>query len=188
MFAFVPPEWLCLRSLVVGQRRGGKHICSQWRSSQDSCRGLERKMGRKWMLTEEAAVKCLTRWRCGHQRATRMRNHQTSPCCRAALPIPSVLLRHPALPMKTFAIHLGFPYRSPLKAQCAVQLKGKRLHSTHCSSETAHTPCQVKMQNTRVTSGSRSYTWQQKVSPFHCKISFPVPSLTDAMSNLWILL
>lgn len=96
----------------------------------------------------------------------------------AGLLFPSSLnsCKHPVLPVKTFVIHVGFLHRSPLKSWCAAQLKGKRLHTTHSSSGTAHTPCQVKRQNTRITSGSWSYTWQQKVSPFHSKIAFPVTS------------
>lgn len=64
----------------------------------------------------------------------------------AGLLFPSSLYpcKHPALPVESFVIHLGFPYRSSLESWCAVQLYGKRLHSTHCSSETTHTPAKSK--------------------------------------------
>lgn len=73
---------------------------------------------------------------------------------------------HPALPVKTSVTQLGFPYRPSLKSQRAARLEGKRLHAAHRPSEAANALCRVKRQTTRITSGSRSYTWQQKSFTF----------------------
>lgn len=179
MFELVPPEWPCLRSLVVGQRRGGKHISSQWRSPQVSCRGLVRKMGREWMLSEEAALKCLTQWRCDHQLTWWAIRLVPLPGCSSH---PLYSWKHPALPVKTFVIHLGFPSRSSLKSQCAAQLQGA--HHSLLLRNCTHT---LPSQNAE----HQDYSWFKVLHMAAERFTFPLQDfiscatpLTDATSNI----
>lgn len=171
---------------MVGQRRGGKSICSRGRSSQTTSRGLGWETGRKRVLVWgrlQWVPRTVKMW----PPASNPQDEPSAFSLVAGLLSPSSQhsCMHPALPVKTSITQLGFPYRPSLKSQRAARLEGKKLHAAHRPSEAANALCRVQRQTTRITSGSRSYTWQQKSFTFSPQdFIFCAKPISDVTSSL----